>query len=47
MEPLTNFPVVIPPNFAGKWRMTVLSEFEVGGKTKIECRRFKFDMIDR
>lgn len=45
MQCITDIPFIIPPTFVGKWRMTMLWEYEHEGGKK-ECLRFKFDLVD-
>lgn len=45
MTSLTAIPVLFPPNYLGKWRLTLIGEFEDEGGKK-ECVRSYFDLIE-
>lgn len=40
------FPLVLPRNFEGKWRLVQISEINVDGVVKTQCTKVNFDLVD-
>lgn len=41
-----NLPIIIPPNFVGKWRATINLSNDINGSEKRECWRTFFDVVE-
>jgi hypothetical protein len=46
MISLTDWPMVLPRNFIGKWRMNFVAHFEIDGKKMTDCTRAFFEIAD-